>query len=98
MSPEAKSVKVNPFAIQPFSGYSRPQVLENREKIDVFRTCPKFVYDKNGKLTRSSKITRTLWEANQFVFESLFQLPIHHDTQAQEEEMRVTDTEGEKGA
>ena len=98
MSPEAKSVKVNPFTIQPSSSYSRAQVLENREKFDVFQTCPKFVYDKNGKLIRSSKITRTLWEANQSVFESLFQLPIHHDTQAQEEEMRATDTEGEKDA
>jgi hypothetical protein len=99
MSPRGESSKVTPFAATPFPGFTMSEVPENREKFKLFLECPQVKYDKKGMITKSSKVARSLWRANQYVYDSLFEIPVDNDTQAQkEEEMRETVLEEGKGA
>ena len=77
MSPEAEFKKVTPFSNIPFFGFTTVEVLENRVKYEVFQECPKFKYSKKGRKTNSLKESRNVWRANQFLYASLFEIPVH---------------------
>ena len=79
MSPKAEFKKVTLFSNIPFSGFTTAEVLENRVKYEVFQECPKFKYNKKGKKTDSSKESRNVWRAIQFLYASLFEIPVHYD-------------------
>ena len=99
MSPKAEFRKVTPFSNIPFSGFTVVEVLENRVKYEVFRECPKFKYNKKRRQTDSSKESRNVWRAIQFLYASLFEIPVHHDTQDQKgNKMRAPAVEEGKGA
>ena len=99
MSPKAEFKKVTPFSNIPFSGFTAAEVLENRVKYEVFRECPKFKYNKKGRQTDSSKESRNVWKAIQFLYASLFEIPVHHDTQDQKgNKMQAPAVEEGKGA
>ena len=99
MSPKGEFKKVTPFSNIPFSGFTIAEVLENRVKYEVSQECPKFKYNKKGRQTDSLKESRNVWRAIQFLYASLFEIPVHHDTQDQKgNKMRAPPVEEGKGA
>jgi len=80
MSPDAGARKVNPLIAVPHPGLTDEERLVNRERFSVFLDCPELNTDKKGNVTKVSLESRNVWEATQFIHQSLFHNTFAHGT------------------